>query len=213
MTRQIKRTAGVSRDVKARNAVPQNRKPKTAKPRLTDRKLVVLSAAAQRDDRVVALPETLKGRARDAFAAALLKHGLVAAIRARRGQIVWRRDQARSQDIALVVTDAGLAGIGIEEQAKDQAAAPDRGKPAITKKSGDGDKAPRSASKKARLVAMLSADGGCTVAAAAEALGWLPHTTRAALTGLRRKGYAIERVKGVDGEGSRHRIVASSVAA
>ncbi len=30
------------------------------------------------------------------------------------------------------------------------------------------------------------------------ATGWLPHTTRAALTGLRKKGHVIEKVK-VDG--------------
>ena len=32
-----------------------------------------------------------------------------------------------------------------------------------------------------------------------EATGWLPHTTRAALTGLRQKGYAIEKSKNLDG--------------
>ncbi len=213
MTRQIKRTAGVSRGLRASNAVPQDRKPSTAQPRLTDRQLVVLSAAAQRDDGVVVLPEALNGKARDAFAAALLKRGLVAEAKARRGQIVWRHDDAKGHDLALVVTDAGLAALGIEEQANDQEAAPDRAKPAVTRKSSDDDNASRATSKQARLVAMLSADGGCSVADAAQALGWLPHTTRAALTGLRRKGYAIERVKGGEGEGSRHRIVAAPVAA
>jgi hypothetical protein len=28
-----------------------------------------------------------------------------------------------------------------------------------------------------------------------EATGWLPHTTRAALTGLRKKGHAVDRRK------------------
>jgi hypothetical protein len=32
-----------------------------------------------------------------------------------------------------------------------------------------------------------------------EATGWLPHTTRAALTGLRKKGYAIQKSKNPDG--------------
>ena len=33
-----------------------------------------------------------------------------------------------------------------------------------------------------------------------EATGWLPHTTRAALTGLRKRGYAVvhERIEGHD---------------
>ena len=33
-----------------------------------------------------------------------------------------------------------------------------------------------------------------------EVTGWLPHTTRAALTGLRHKGYAIERGKNARAE-------------
>ena len=31
-----------------------------------------------------------------------------------------------------------------------------------------------------------------------DATGWLPHTTRAVLTGLRKKGHLIERGKRVD---------------
>ena len=31
------------------------------------------------------------------------------------------------------------------------------------------------------------------------ATGWLPHTTRAALTGLRQKGFVLDRSKGEDG--------------
>jgi len=45
---------------------------------------------------------------------------------------------------------------------------------------------------------LLRQDGGVSLAALAEATGWLPHTTRAALTVLRKKGHAIVRGK-VDG--------------
>jgi len=38
--------------------------------------------------------------------------------------------------------------------------------------------------------------------------GWLPHTTRAALTGLRRNGFALDKSK-VDGV-TRYRHVASA---
>jgi Protein of unknown function (DUF3489) len=38
-----------------------------------------------------------------------------------------------------------------------------------------------------------------------EAIGWLPHTTRAALTGLHKRGYAIARERIVGGN-SVHRI-------
>jgi hypothetical protein len=40
------------------------------------------------------------------------------------------------------------------------------------------------------------------------ATGWLPHTTRAALTGLRKQGFAIDKAK-VEGV-TRYRHVASA---
>ena len=60
---------------------------------------------------------------------------------------------------------------------------------------------------------MLSSQKGVTLGALVNATGWLPHTTRAALTGLRKKGYAIERFRR-EGEGaSAYRIVATDRAA
>lgn len=56
-------------------------------------------------------------------------------------------------------------------------------------------KAPRAGSKQAKFVAMLSRKSGVTLAKASEALGWLPHTTSAAMTGLRGRGYVITRIK------------------
>ena len=40
---------------------------------------------------------------------------------------------------------------------------------------------------------MLSRPEGATLAAIVKATGWLSHTTYAALTGLRKRGYALER--------------------
>ena len=52
---------------------------------------------------------------------------------------------------------------------------------------------PRDGTKLAKLVAMLSRKSGVTLAKASEALGWQTHTTSAAMTGLRKRGYAITR--------------------
>ena len=52
-------------------------------------------------------------------------------------------------------------------------------------------RAPRVGTKLARVVEMLRATGGATIAELSEAMGWLPHTTRAVLTGLRKQGYAL----------------------
>ena len=47
------------------------------------------------------------------------------------------------------------------------------------------------ASKIAQVVNMLERPGGAPLAELASHTGWLPHTTRAALTGLRKKGNVI----------------------
>lgn len=62
--------------------------------------------------------------------------------------------------------------------------------------------------RKSRLVALLGQDGGCTLAAISEAFGWKPHTTRAAIAGLRKEGHAIETTTGDGGTG--YRIVAKA---
>lgn len=54
---------------------------------------------------------------------------------------------------------------------------------------------PKPASKQQQLASLLVRDGGATLGQMVVATGWLPHTTRAALTGLRKKGYAISSDK------------------
>lgn len=52
--------------------------------------------------------------------------------------------------------------------------------------------------KRDQLAGLLVRDEGATLAQMIAVTGWLPHTTRAALTGLRKAGYAIDSDK-VDG--------------
>jgi hypothetical protein len=49
-----------------------------------------------------------------------------------------------------------------------------------------GPSALRGGSKLARVIALLERDRGATIAELIAAMGWLAHTTRAALTGLRK---------------------------
>lgn len=65
-------------------------------------------------------------------------------------------------------------------------------------------------SKQAQLAALVTRDTGATLDQMIELTGWLPHTTRAALTGLKKKGYAISSDK-VDGVRT-YRAVAPEVA-
>ena len=50
---------------------------------------------------------------------------------------------------------------------------------------------PRGGTKIARVIELLQRGDGATLAELVAATGWLPHTTRAALTGLRKRGYAV----------------------
>ena len=58
-----------------------------------------------------------------------------------------------------------------------------------------------------KVQAMLQRPSGATLAAICKATGWQPHSARAALSGLRKAGHAIERTPG-DGKtgGSVYRI-------
>ena len=60
--------------------------------------------------------------------------------------------------------------------------------------------------KSAAVIALLQRPQGATLAELITATGWLPHTTRAALTGIRNKGQVIEKVK--RGETTCYRIAA-----
>jgi hypothetical protein len=53
----------------------------------------------------------------------------------------------------------------------------------------------RAPSKIASVIALLERPEGSTLAEMVEATGWLPHTTRAALTGLKKKGRTITKDK------------------
>lgn len=68
--------------------------------------------------------------------------------------------------------------------------------------------------KKDRLIALLSAKDGVTVPALAETLGWLPHTTRAALTGLKKDGMTITKLPPEGGSrASRYTLASANEAA
>jgi hypothetical protein len=65
----------------------------------------------------------------------------------------------------------------------------------------------KSRTKKAQLIQMLSRKAGADVVSISDKFGWLPHTTRAALTGLRKSGYKLDAEKPGSGKPLRYRIV------
>ena len=55
--------------------------------------------------------------------------------------------------------------------------------------------APARPNKTSLILDLLRREEGATLAEMVEATGWLPHTTRAALTGLRKKGHVLDKTK------------------
>jgi hypothetical protein len=66
----------------------------------------------------------------------------------------------------------------------------------------------KSPSKTAQVLELLKCDQGATIEELVSMTGWLPHTTRAALTGLKKKGHALasEKIGGV----RRYRVVGAA---
>ena len=160
--------------------------------KLSEAQLVMMSAAAQRKDRCLSAPATIKGGALGKVSGKLAKLGLASEIRAKPGASIWRRDDA-GQGYALKLTAAGLKAIAVDEgpqdaiepgeapqpQAKNGASPDERGHAARVA-------GPRDGSKLALVIEHLQRADGATIIDLTHATGWLPHTTRAALTGLRK---------------------------
>ena len=66
--------------------------------------------------------------------------------------------------------------------------------------------APR-VTKSATVIAFLQREQGATLPELIAATSWLPHTTRAALTGIRKKGHVVEKTK--RGDTTCYRIAAA----
>ncbi|QJU58370.1 DUF3489 domain-containing protein [Sphingomonas sp. AP4-R1] len=140
-------------------------------PKLSDTQTILLSTASRRDDLAFYPLEGITEGARVTKAtASLIKAGLA---------------EQRGED-AVFATIAGLTAIGVDVGDGGEAEAASVGEATLS--------APR-ATKSAAVLALHGREQGAKLADLIAATGWLPRTTRAALTGLRKKGHAIERFK------------------
>jgi Protein of unknown function (DUF3489) len=183
--------------------------------KLTDTQRIILSKAARREDGAADVPERMNKAAAARVGASLVVRRLMREIRAKPGLPVWRMDDD-GRRISLIITRAGRDAIGVADDAgepqppvKTRSAKPSL--VAATAENLPTAGLPRSGSKQALIVAMLTNDKGATLAALAKATSWLPHTTRAAMTGLRKRGFAIERTHH-EKLGSLYRIVRNRTA-
>src|SRR5206468_7133683 len=70
---------------------------------------------------------------------------------------------------------------------------------------------PLASTKRALLIGMLERPEGASVAEIGQRLGWLPHTVRAAMTGLRHAGREVTRSKDATGQ-SAYRLARAETA-
>ena len=195
-------------------------------PKLTDTQLVILSAAAGRDDcAVLPLPKSLRirGGAVTSTLKSLLKKGLVAERPARRDAPAWREDDD-GRRLALAITDAGLASIRVDEAdtpgRRDAAGTSRRRKSRGATRTSSGKpskpaakkplRGARPGTKQALLIDLLSRKSGATIAEIGKATGWQAHSVRGAISGALKKklGLAVTSEKPDDGP-RRYRIVAA----
>ena len=193
--------------------------------KLTDTQLIVLSSASKHDEGLATRPINLHAAAAQKVASSLINRGLVREIRAKADAPVWHEnDDGR---FALKITKAGREAIGVEDEVEDAASSPasppaPKSKKGATKAAGAKDAAKRPeartrsaappqagadeasssqlrpGSKQAIIVDLMMRTKGATLDELIKATDWLPHTTRAALTGLRKRGYTVERSRGED---------------
>ncbi len=145
--------------------------------KLSDLQCLLLSHASQREDgALLPWPASVDPRGAVKAMGALVRKGLVE-----------DRSDGDYHDVVPFITPAGLAAIGVEEAGAAPSPAPPAGlEPAAAVSFV-------AKGKTARVVDLLRREGGATITDMIEVTDWLPHSCRAALTGLRKKGHAIER--------------------
>ena len=188
--------------------------------KLSDTQAIILSAAAQREDRIaLPLPESLRGGAAAKVVGAMLAKNFLQEVDAdtRKGELMWR-ETGDGHGVTLVATDAGLAAIGIETEDANPAPAgatdvpseqpapntPTEPKPAPKART------PREGTKQAKLIEMLRTEGGATIEEIMVATGWQSHTVRGAMAGALKKKLGLEVTsEKVDGRGRVYRLPAA----
>lgn len=172
---------------------------------LTVAQLLVLRTAAERPDHLILpLPPTIRvrGATQRKLLAALLTRDLVEEVTVGDAAAAWRKNET-GQDIGLRLTTAGLAAAGDPhgepppttlDVTEEEAPTPSSGLPATdeTPTPEPAASPQRPTGKLGEVLRSISAPPGATLSEITTLTGWLPHTARAAVTGLRQRGFAIQ---------------------
>ena len=184
--------------------------------KLSEKQTSILTSACKRDDGLAQRPTNLKPAAAGKIVAALRERGFVREIRAKVGAPIWRED-GDGKGFSLKVLKAGRDAIesvdpeqaGILAKREDEVGVDANEKPENAMVAGASYDllGSRPGSKRALIIGMLQSPEGTSINALMDATGWLPHTTRAALSGLRKAGLLIERSRSEPEGSSIYRIV------
>jgi len=161
--------------------------------KLSDLHYVLLAIAGERANGSILPPSTSVDVTRVGLTRAintLIKRGLAQEAEAADESSIWRTVGKRK--VAAVITDAGRTAVAEADGKKPEEA------PSAAPQQDSVSAEVKPQTKQALLIEMLKREEGATLAQLVEATNWLPHTTRAALTGLRKKGHVITATK-VDG--------------
>jgi hypothetical protein len=119
-------------------------------------------------------PERLNSRTRSRSAAARIDQEGATAVAANGAVVHNKSEQTGSHPKPTAGrSDLGAVNVGVADQ-------------------------PPASTKRAKLIGMLERPEGASVAEIGQRLGWLPHTVRAAITGLRRAGREVTRSRDAD---------------
>jgi hypothetical protein len=179
--------------------------------RLTEAQQAMLLSAVAREDGAVVAPQGGRKAGAIRIGTSLVARKLLRAGKAKPGRPIWRTDENGKKE-SLIITRAGRAAIEGGERApafRKSTTAKSLTATAGVPKVAGALAAPRAGTKQALLIEMLSSEQGATLTALTDATGWLPHTARAALTVLRKKGFLITRDAAAASAGSAYRIVAT----
>jgi len=174
--------------------------------RLNDLQLVLLSTASQRDDgSLLPPPDSIGERtpAVDKAIKSLLRRGLAAEPDTSNVSDPLPTDRDRL--IGVRITAAGRTAIGAEQDEGEEGRSSEE---PGEKSHPEAESSSRPVSKIGTVLSLLRRDDGATLDEMIAATGWLPHTTRAALIGLRKKGHAVAKEK--RGDTTCYRIVAEA---
>ena len=201
--------------------------------KLTETQRAMLNDAALREDRCLPPAQSLRGAQIRKTAEKLIGAGFVREVKAKPSSPGWRHDDQSGSAFALKLTAAGMKAIAVEESGpqrplvlKDRVASPnpktrqDRSASSPDAREaqeqmtshptapGNAKSEPRPGSKIAAVIGMLAQETGATIGELIATTGWLPHTTRAAFTGLRKRGYVLAVDRSNRERGSVYRIEA-----